>query len=172
MEFASVIIPTYNRTRLLRRAIDAVRAATTPDDEIIVVDDGSTYETPRVAAELCGPVRYIRTENWGAGAARNVGIDAATHDLIAFADSDDEWLPGRLLQQRPLMATRRDLVFSFTDFGQLFPSGHVELGWLSSGTAIRDHGTKSLAKVVHVRNWSSYRSLLAMCVFTLAAYIG
>jgi glycosyltransferase involved in cell wall biosynthesis len=130
MENVSVVIPTYNRAALLRRAIETVIQATTPGDEIIVVDDGSTDETSQVPAEFERKVRYLPIPNGGAGAARNAGIRAATHDLIGFADSDDEWMPGRLDQQRPLMESRRDLVFSFTNFGQLFPDGHIEKNWV------------------------------------------
>lgn len=130
MEKVSVVIPTYNRAALLRRAIETVIQATSPEDEIIVVDDGSTDETSQVPAEFERNVRYLPIPNGGAGAARNAGIKAATHDLIGFADSDDEWLPKRLDQQRPLMETRRDLVFSFTNFGQLFPDGQIVNNWL------------------------------------------
>ena len=129
MERISVIIPTFNRAGLLRRAIRSVIEATAPEDEIIVVDDGSTDETSSVPAEFEREIRYLPIKNTGAGGARNAGIKVASHDLIAFADSDDEWLPKRLDQQRPLMETRRDLVFSFSNFGQLFPDGHVELDW-------------------------------------------
>lgn len=135
MEKISVVIPTYNRAQLLRRAIRTVIEATCLDDEIIVVDDGSTDETSSVPAEFNREIRYILLRNRGAGAARNAGVKGASHDLIAFVDSDDEWLPERLDQQRPLMGTRRDLIFSFTDFGQLFPDGHIEHSW-----AVRWHG--------------------------------
>ncbi|RXH58083.1 glycosyl transferase [Granulicella sibirica] len=129
MESISVVIPTYNRAALLRRAIQTVIEATTPKDEIIVVDDGSTDDTSRVPSEFEREVRYLRVPNGGAGAARNVGVEAATHDLVGFADSDDEWLPSRLDKQRTLMETRRDLVFSFSNFGQLFPDGSIEHAW-------------------------------------------
>ena len=129
MEPISVVIPTFNRAGLLRRAIRSVIQATTLEDEIIVVDDGSTDETAGVPAEFDREIRYVRSEHAGAGGARNRGVKAASHDLIAFADSDDEWLPERLVHQRPLMEARRDLVFSFTNFGQLFEDGHIELNW-------------------------------------------
>ena len=94
------------------------------------MDDGSTDDTRRYQQNLNGEVRYLPIPNGGAGVARNAGVRAAKHDLIAFADSDDEWLPGRLDQQRPLMESRRDLIFSFSDFGQLFPDDHIEKNWL------------------------------------------
>lgn len=129
MEPISVVIPTYNRAALLRRAIGSAIEASAPVDEIIVVDDGSTDETPTIPSGFNRTIQYIRISKGGAGAARNAGVKAAAHDLIGFVDSDDEWLPTRLAQQRPLMESRRDLVFSFSDFGQLFPDGHVEHGW-------------------------------------------
>lgn len=130
MERVSVVIPTYNRAALLRHAIQSVIDATVPDDEIIVVDDGSTDETPQIPKEFRREIRYIAVPNGGAGAARNAGVKAASNDLIGFLDSDDVWLPDRLAQQRPLMEARRDLVFSFSDFGQLFPDGHIEHSWI------------------------------------------
>ncbi len=129
MEPISVVIPTYNRAGLLRRAIGSVIDATAPEDEIIVVDDGSTDETSTVPSEFNREIRYLVLANSGAGVARNTGVRAARHDLIAFADSDDEWLPQRLNQQRPLMEARRDIVFSFSNFGQLFADGRIEPHW-------------------------------------------
>ncbi len=100
----SVVIPTYNRARLVGRAIDSVLAQSYQDIEILVVDDGSTDDTAAVVARYGEPVRYLPQANAGVGAARNVGVRAARHELIAFLDSDDYWLPGKLAAQVAAMA--------------------------------------------------------------------
>jgi glycosyltransferase involved in cell wall biosynthesis len=92
----SVIIPTYNYDRFLREAIDSVLAQTYPAQEIIVVDDGSTDDTPRILAEYGDRIRVIRQDNLGVSAARNTGIAAARGEWVAFLDSDDVWRPRKL----------------------------------------------------------------------------
>ena len=112
----SVVIPTYQRAHLLPRAIDSALAQVRPGDEIIVVDDGSTDATPSVVAAYGERVRYLRTPNGGAGAARNRGIELATRDLVAFLDSDDEWMPGKLELARRWLEARLDVLFVFSEF--------------------------------------------------------
>jgi glycosyltransferase involved in cell wall biosynthesis len=94
----SVVIPTFNRGQTLRRAIDSVLAQSFKDFEIIVVDDGSTDGTKELLREYIDKkkIRYLFQRHSGAGAARNFGIGAAEGKYIAFQDSDDEWLPGKL----------------------------------------------------------------------------
>lgn len=121
LEHVSVIIPTYNRARLLERALLSVLAALIPGDEVIVVDDGSTDDTAHVVAQVIaqneGRVRYLCTANGGAGRARNRGIQEARSPLVSFLDSDDEWAPDRLSLGRALLAARPDVLFCFSDFG-------------------------------------------------------
>ncbi len=104
----SVIIPTYNRARSIARAVEAVLAQTYREIEVIVVDDGSTDETIAIVEGLVardGRVRLIRQPtNGGAARARTAGVEAARHDLIAFQDSDDSWLPDKLETQMRLFA--------------------------------------------------------------------
>lgn len=89
----SVIIPTYNRATFIAAAIDSALDQTCPPDEIIVVDDGSTDETPEILAAYGAPVVVIRQTNGGESAARNTGLRAATGDAVFFLDSDDMLLP-------------------------------------------------------------------------------
>ncbi|PYQ33691.1 MAG: glycosyl transferase family A [Acidobacteria bacterium] len=96
MKTISVIIPTYNYARYLREAIDSALAQTYAPLEVIVIDDGSTDETPLVLAEYGNRIRTIRQNNAGVGAARTSGIAAARGEYIALLDSDDIWLPRKL----------------------------------------------------------------------------
>lgn len=105
----SVVIPTYNRAAYLAQAIDSMRGQLESDDELIVVDDGSTDDTADVLARYDGRIRVVRTPNGGLGAARNVGIATATGDWIAFHDSDDVARPGRLALQRAWVRRRPDV---------------------------------------------------------------
>ncbi len=97
----SVIIPTYNRAHLIKRAIQSVLNKTYQNFEIIVVDDGSVDNTEEVVKNFNNQkIRYIRyNENKGVAAARNTGIKATRGDYIAFQDSDDEWFPNKLERQ-------------------------------------------------------------------------
>jgi len=102
----SVIIPTYNRASLLARSVNSILGQTYQDFEIIIVDDASTDNTEKLVKTLKDPrIIYLKHEkNRGGSAARNTGIKAARADLIAFQDSDDEWLPDKLAKQMDLLA--------------------------------------------------------------------
>jgi glycosyltransferase involved in cell wall biosynthesis len=89
----SIVIPTYNRSAIVRRAIDSALAQTFEDLEILVVDDGSTDDTRAALAGYPERVRYIRQENGGPAAARNHGMRLARGEYIGFLDSDDAYLP-------------------------------------------------------------------------------
>ncbi len=90
----SAIIPTYNRVKLVQRAIDSALAQTRPIDEIIVVDDGSTDGTEGILNSRYGDrIRYVRQANAGVSAARNHGLSLARGRYLALLDSDDIWMP-------------------------------------------------------------------------------
>jgi glycosyltransferase involved in cell wall biosynthesis len=91
-----VIIPTYNRAHCVGDAIRSVLAQSLPPFEIIVVDDGSSDDTPRVLASFGDSIRALRQENAGVSAARNRGIEAARGEWISFLDSDDLWSPEKM----------------------------------------------------------------------------
>lgn len=125
----SVMIPTFNRRNVLRRAVGSVLAQTFRDFELIVVDDGSTDGTQKIVGAYCSPksvaepvlnaldesalfvagntplhagvkhLQFIRQKHRGVSSARNAGIRRACAELIAFLDSDDEWLPEKLERQ-------------------------------------------------------------------------
>jgi glycosyltransferase involved in cell wall biosynthesis len=102
----SVVIPTYNRVRYLKQALDSVLGQTFRDFDIIVVDDNSTDGTKELVASYGGGVRYILQENRERAAARNNGIRNSNSEYIAFLDSDDMWMPDHL--EVCLKALRQD----------------------------------------------------------------
>lgn len=104
----SVVIGCYNYGRYLGAAIDSVLAQRGWNIEILVVDDGSTDDTPEVAARYGQRVRYIRTQHRGAAAARNLGWRAAQGGIICFLDADDLWLPGKLDRQMDVLEADSD----------------------------------------------------------------
>jgi len=92
----STIIPVYNRPIMLREAVESVLAQTYRPIEILIVDDGSTDDTPHVIADLAAQhpeVRALRRDNGGAGLARETGRLEARGDFIQYLDSDDLLLP-------------------------------------------------------------------------------
>jgi glycosyltransferase involved in cell wall biosynthesis len=103
MSTISVIIPIWNRANSVGRAIESVLSQELPAGhalEIVVVDDGSSDSPERVLVRFGDRIRLLRhSTNMGAAAARNSGFDAARGEYIAFLDSDDWWLPGKLVRQ-------------------------------------------------------------------------
>lgn len=96
----SVIIPTHNRAGFLAETLESVFAQEERDFEIIVVDDGSTDATPEILRRYAGKIEILRQENRGPAAARNLGIDRARGEYVAFLDSDDRWFPWTLALYR------------------------------------------------------------------------
>jgi len=95
----SVVIPTYNRGWMLKEAVESVLMQDYPSYELIVVDDGSTDDTPAILDTYGARINVVRQENRGVSAARNRGVREAAGSLIAFLDSDDLWMQGKLSTQ-------------------------------------------------------------------------
>lgn len=123
----SVIIPTYNRAYCIEQAVESVLAQDYESMEILVVDDASTDATDKVI-EGIGDKRIIYLKNscnCGAAAARNIGIDLAKGEYIAFQDSDDIWLEGKLKKQVSMLENGSyGMVYSC--FERQFPDGRIE----------------------------------------------
>ena len=151
--FVSVIIPAYNRISLLTEAIDSVRSQTFTDFEIIVVDDGSTDDTPTLAKSR--DLQYIRLEHTGRpGLVRNRGAVQARGKLLAFLDSDDIWTPDKLSRQ--LLLHGWD-----TAFGPAVKTGlitHTREQWLRNGKVI------SQSKLRHRRSGNIFEDSLVKCI--------
>jgi glycosyltransferase involved in cell wall biosynthesis len=113
----SVVIPVYNREHLIARAIESVVAQSLAAGEIIVVDDASTDRTAEVVVGIGERVSTVTLvclkENVGAAKARNIGIENAKGDLIAFLDSDDVWYPEKLSKQIIAFEENNDVVAVF-----------------------------------------------------------
>jgi len=114
----SVIIPAFNSSKCIGRALTSVKAQGIDNLEVIIADDGSTDGTGAKAIEIMPEATVVRlAENTGAAAARNLALRRSTGEMIALLDSDDEWVPGKLQRQVRFLQDH-------PDFG-LCGSGHV-----------------------------------------------
>jgi glycosyltransferase involved in cell wall biosynthesis len=116
-DLASVIIPCYNQARFLGEAIESVFAQTYPLCEIIVVDDGSTDDTAKIAASF-QRVRCLRRRNGGIAGARNAGFGASNGSYVVFLDADDRLLSNALQDGVNSLKANHECAFSY---------GHVKL---------------------------------------------
>lgn len=123
----SVIIPTYNRAYCIENAIVSVLKQDYRNLEIIVVDDYSSDNTKEVVASIKdNRIKYIcNHENFGAAVTRNIGIQNAQGDLIAFQDSDDLWVEGKLRKQLKVME-QGNYGMVYGCFERDFLDGHKE----------------------------------------------
>lgn len=112
----SVVIATYNRARLLPETLDSVFAQRMDNFEVIVIDDGSTDDTPEVVRSYGERIRFYRQENRGAAAARNFGVRQARAPWIAVQDSDDLSAPDHL-------QSLYDYVERHQAYGMVFANG-------------------------------------------------
>lgn len=139
----TVLIPTYDYGPFIGEAIDSVRRQTLDDLEILVVDDGSTDETPEVLAAIeDSRLRVIRTSNRGPAPARNTGLEAARGQYLAYLDADDRWRPDKLARQVALLEAEPDVDYVFTDFvrfsdGGWFPQTQFDFATELPGIASR-----------------------------------
>ncbi len=143
----SVIIPTFNRAAFLEAAIDSVLTQSYPHFELIVVDDGSNDETPEIVSAYGLKLRYIQKEkNEGPAAARNVGIAAAQHELLAFLDSDDWFHKDKLKLQVAQMGKYPEILIS-----------HTQETWFRKGKHLNQ-------KKIHQKNSGDiFRQSLRLC---------
>ena len=111
----SVIIPTYNRKKTLARAIRSVFNQSFSPFEILIIDDGSNDGTEEWVKENFQNIKYIYQNNHGVSSARNIGIENAYGDWVAFLDSDDEWLPNKLYKQVKSIESNPKMKFFHTN---------------------------------------------------------
>ena len=115
MPEVSVILPTYNRAGMLGDAVGSVLSQTFRDYELIVVDDGSSDDTPGLLAAWADDITVLRTRRQGVAAARNYGVSNSAGRYLAFLDSDDLWLPGKLECQLRAHRAHPEMRISHTD---------------------------------------------------------
>jgi glycosyltransferase involved in cell wall biosynthesis len=120
----TVVVPTYNRARLIGETIESILAQTFSDLELIVVSDGCTDCTEAVVEAFCDRrIRMVRQTNSGGPARpRNIGIELARGKYVAFCDDDDLWMPQKLEKQVAVMERYPDVALCFTR-GITFGSG-------------------------------------------------
>ena len=121
MPVISIIVPVYNAEKYMRRCIDSILAQTFRDFECILVDDGSTDGSPRIADEYAAQdsrIVVLHTVNGGTSAARNAGLDRAKGQWIGFADNDD-WCDRGMFQFLYENAIKEDVDVSVCEFKQV-----------------------------------------------------
>lgn len=156
----SVVVPVYNGAKTLVRALDSIASQNYDRCEVIVVDDGSTDDTLKVASGYDKiDIRIVRHDvNRGLGAALNTGIRAASHDLVALLDADDEWLAGKLHAQALLMSEHADLTMSATASEWVNGSGKIvhRLGY-----ELTDYDPAAFWKVQYGKSYVAQPTVMA-----------
>jgi glycosyltransferase involved in cell wall biosynthesis len=123
----SVVIPAYNAGAYLHKALESILRQTVPVDEVIVVDDGSADNTCEVARSFGERVRVLTQPNQGPSAARNLGVQEARSELIAFLDADDQWLPEKIEKQLAAMKSAPEAILCYTSMIVLEMDGSQSL---------------------------------------------
>jgi len=160
----SVIVPVYNRAAFVTEALASALGQECPGGmEIVVVDDGSTDDTPTVLAELAAPhpeIRVIRQENAGPAHARNLAMREARGEFLALLDSDDIWLPGKLASQVMLLDAHPDAAFAHSDVDEFWEEGDGE--WTRRPEIVSGHVLRTLLRrnVIHTMTVVLRRSVI------------
>lgn len=145
MKKVSVIVPVYNTSKYLRRCLDALTGQTLDEMEILLINDGSTDDSPKIMEEYCrkypDKIRIINKENGGQATARNLGISEAKGEYIGFADSDD-YVDRTLFEKLYSKAVETDADYVDCDYHCMYETaeGSREIG--TRGT-IKAHDSNS-----------------------------
>lgn len=116
MPAITAIIPTHNRASWLRESVESVLNQSYQDFELVVVDDGSTDQTPEILSAYAQQCQVLtHSQNQGVSAARNTAIRQTDSDWVAFLDSDDQWLPQKLERQMQMIGMNPEICVNFTD---------------------------------------------------------
>jgi glycosyltransferase involved in cell wall biosynthesis len=153
----SVITPTFNRARYLQSCIDSVLAQTYTHWEHVIVDDGSTDDTPEVLAKLeTNPkFRLFRQDNSGQSVARNRALGAARGAFVCFLDSDCRFRPHKLAEQVALLAAHPDVDVVYGDNEQIDEHG------TSLGVRRRARPSGWITRALLVDNYVNFNSSMS-----------
>ena len=161
----SVILPTFNRARVLSDALDSIFIQGVPDVQVIVVDDGSTDDTEAVVAAYGFGIKYVRQENGGTAAARNTGLNLATGRFISFLDSDDVWLPGKMKAELSIFDSNSSAEAVISDSERWLENELVCRSWFGEqGLVVPGHKPTQLASTPPL--WTK-RKIFATCCLTM-----
>lgn len=122
-DLCSVIIPAYNYAHYIEKCINSVLAQTYPHKEIIIVDDGSTDNTPEVVKRFGDSVIYHRKENGGIASSWNAGLSLCTGKYIQFLDADDTISPDKLETQVKFLESNPTVDIAYSDYLFIDPTG-------------------------------------------------
>lgn len=165
MKTVSVIIPVYNRTFSVRDAIESVLIQSVKPSEIIVIDDGSSFDMVLYLKSYMQHIHLIKlNENKGVSFARNTGIKAASGEYIAFLDSDDLFLPKKLEYQINYMV-ENDLYISHTD-----EFWYRKDRWVNQGKSNKRYGGYIFDKILDKCRISPSSLIVHKSVFDEAGY--
>lgn len=129
----STIIPAFNAEKTIAETVNSALAQECHDHEIIVVNDGSTDATSEILARYGDAIRVITQKNGGLSVARNAGIRQSKGKYLAFLDSDDIWLPGKLARLTMMLDVNPRASLAFSEYGYIDSSG-------------REHGRSSIGE--------------------------
>jgi glycosyltransferase involved in cell wall biosynthesis len=165
----SVVIPTWNRARLVCEAAESVLRQEGGDLEVIVVDDGSTDGTAEVIERRFGEsVKLLRmAARSGVGAARNEGVRRATGDLLAFLDSDDLWLPGKFRAELDVLERFPDAEAIVSDSRFVVGGQFIGKSRFEENGALAATGGRAQWVDVSPWLWTIPRNGVSTCAITL-----
>ncbi len=161
MSKVTVIVPVFNAAGTLSRCVDSILKQDHGDIEVILVDDGSrdgSFDIASAYADADSRVRAVRKENGGVSSARNLGLDMAAGDYIAFADADD-WLPMEALKLLAREMEQRDCDMAVGDFfrvmeGRISRKGSIDRGGVITRDAYAGEMMKTPADLYYGVIWN------------------
>lgn len=170
MALISVVIPAYNHARELRHCLESLRKQTFLDFEIIVVDDGSTDETPRVLEAQKDSVRAITIPHSGANKARNIGAKESSGQYLLFCDADVRLKPVMLQEMLAALTAHHEASFAYSSFRfgwklfRLFPYNPERLrreNYIHTTSLIRREHFPGFDENIHrLQDWDLWLTML------------
>jgi glycosyltransferase involved in cell wall biosynthesis len=150
MPKVSTVVAVYNGASTVERALRSIFAQTFTDNEVVVVNDGSTDDTASVLARYGDRIRVVTQPNRGLSAARNAGVRASAGEYVAFLDDDDEWMPEKLARCVPILDADQDCGLVYTFALKVDPQGAA----MASPDAREDGIESPTMKELLARPWN------------------